>query len=76
MRGSGLGPDAIQHRAKRGALHRLRAAVDRDRRKEAHLRAPGCLVLRYSYGQIKEEPHFVIAEIAAALERRRNQTRA
>jgi predicted transcriptional regulator of viral defense system len=59
-----------------GRFHGTPAAVDRDRRKEAHLRAHRCEVLRYSYWQIKEEPHFVIAEIAATLERRRSQTRA
>ena len=59
-----------------GRFHGTPAAVDRDRRKEAHLRKHDCEVLRYSYWQIKEQPHFVIAEIAATLERLRAQARA
>ena len=58
-----------------GRYHGVPAAVDRDRRKEAHLRRHGCEVLRYSYWQVKEEPHFFVAEVAAKLERLRAQTR-
>ena len=58
-----------------GRFHGVPAAVDRDRRKEAHLRRKGCEVLRYSYWQVKDEPHFLVAEVAAKLERLRAETR-
>ena len=58
-----------------GRYHGVPAAVDRDRRKEAHLRKNDCELLRYSYWQIKEEPHFFVAEVAAKLEQLRAQTR-
>jgi very-short-patch-repair endonuclease len=48
-----------------GRFHGTPAAVDRDRRKEAALRAQRCLVLRYSYWQIAEESEAVLAEIVA-----------
>lgn len=50
-----------------GKFHGTPAAVDRDRRKDAHLRRLGYTVLRYSYHQIADEPEAVIAEIAAHL---------
>lgn len=48
-------------------FHGVPAAVNRDRRKDAHLRSKGYEVLRYSYEQVANEPMFVIAEIAATL---------
>ena len=50
-----------------GKFHGTPAAVDRDRRKDAHLRRNGYTVLRYSFWQIADEPEAVIAEIAAHL---------
>jgi predicted transcriptional regulator of viral defense system len=58
-----------------GRFHGTPAAVDRDRRKEADLRSDKWEVLRYSWWQITEDSHFVVAEIAAALERRRHMAR-
>jgi very-short-patch-repair endonuclease len=52
-----------------GKYHGTPAAVDRDRRKDQALRAAGYTVLRYSYRQLADEPHAVIAEIAAYLGR-------
>jgi hypothetical protein len=54
-----------------GTPHGTPAAVDRDRRKDAHLRSRGYEVLRYSYWQIDEEPEAVVAEVARKLEERR-----
>ena len=50
-----------------GRWHGNPAAVDRDHRKNAHLRQKGFEVLRYSYGQITDDRDAVIAELAAAL---------
>ena len=56
-----------------GHSHGIPKAVDDDRRKDAYLRSRGYEVLRYSYWQIEEEPEAVIAEISAALQRRRQR---
>ena len=48
-------------------FHGTPSAVDRDRRKDAHLRSHNYEVLRYSYDQIADEPEAVLAEIAATL---------
>ena len=58
-----------------GRFHGTPAAVDRDRRKEAHLRRHGCEVLRYSYWQVTDEPHSLVAEVAMKLEQRRRGAR-
>jgi very-short-patch-repair endonuclease len=58
-----------------GRFHGTPAAVDRDRRKDAGLRRHGLEVLRYSWSQADEEPHFLIAEVAATVERRRHTAR-
>ena len=54
-----------------GHSHGTPKAVDDDRRKDAYLRSRGYEVLRYSFWQIEEEPEAVIAEVSAALQRRR-----
>ena len=54
-----------------GAAHGVPAAVDRDRRKEARLRAQRVELLRYSWWQIEEEPEAVTAEIAGRLAAKR-----
>jgi hypothetical protein len=59
-----------------GRFHGTPAAVDRDRRKDAHLRKHDLEVLRYSYWQVDEESHFLVAEVAAKLVERRRPTRA
>jgi hypothetical protein len=59
-----------------GRFHGTPAAVDRDRRKEAYLRKHRLEVLRYSYWQIEDHSHFVVAEVAATVERRRHTARA
>lgn len=48
-------------------FHGVPAAVERDRRKDADLRARGYTVLRYSWSQVTRETELVIAEIARAL---------
>jgi predicted transcriptional regulator of viral defense system len=58
-----------------GRFHGTPAAVDRDRRKEAHLRRHDLEVLRYSWWQVTDESHFLVAEVAAKLEERRRQAR-
>jgi hypothetical protein len=58
-----------------GRFHGTPAAVDRDRRKDAHLRRHRLEVLRYSWWQVTDESHFVVAEVAAKLEERRHTTR-
>jgi predicted transcriptional regulator of viral defense system len=59
-----------------GRFHGTPAAVNRDRRKEADARRHDFELIRYSWWQIDEESHFVVAEVAAALERRRSPARA
>jgi very-short-patch-repair endonuclease len=54
--------------------HSLPAKVEHDRRKDAHARARGYEVLRFTYTQIAYEPEVVIAGIAAALATRRRYT--
>jgi very-short-patch-repair endonuclease len=49
------------------AYHSLRANVEKDRRRDATLRAHGHQVLRFTWTQITHEPEVVIAGIAAAL---------
>lgn len=48
-----------------GRYHGTPAALNEDRRRDAHLRSHGLEVLRYSWWQVTGEIHFVIAEIAA-----------
>jgi very-short-patch-repair endonuclease len=55
-------------------FHGVPAAVDRDRRKDADLRARGYTVLRYTWSQVADEAEFVIAEVAAALSAQRTLT--
>ena len=50
-----------------GRWHGIPAAVDRDRRRDAHLRSNGWTVLRYSFKQLTDDRDAVIAELAAAL---------
>jgi very-short-patch-repair endonuclease len=49
------------------AYHSLARNVEADRRKDAHLRAHGFEVLRFTYTQIAYEPEVVVAGIAMAL---------
>jgi very-short-patch-repair endonuclease len=55
-------------------FHGVPAAVERDRRKDADLRARGYTVLRYTWRQVADETEFVIAEIAAELSAQRTRT--
>jgi very-short-patch-repair endonuclease len=47
--------------------HRTRAQIERDRRNDLRLRAAGYTVLRYTWGQLKEEPELVLADLKLAL---------
>jgi hypothetical protein len=47
--------------------HHTRAQIDRDRRKELHLRKAGFPVVRYSEQQIDEEQTAVVADVLARL---------
>jgi predicted transcriptional regulator of viral defense system len=49
--------------------HRTPAQIERDRRKELQLRAAGFVVLRYTWDQINDESHAVVADVLAMLER-------
>jgi very-short-patch-repair endonuclease len=49
------------------AYHSLARNVETDRRKDAHLRAHGFEVLRFTYTQIAYEPEVVVAGVATAL---------
>src|SRR5829696_4585064 len=53
-----------------GRWHGNPAAIDRDHRKNAHLRSKDFKVLRYSYGQITRDRDAVLAELAAELAKR------
>jgi very-short-patch-repair endonuclease len=52
-----------------GRWHGTPAALERDSRKNLHLRSKGFEVLRYTYKQIQRDRDAVIAEIAAKLAR-------
>lgn len=49
-----------------GRWHGNRAALERDHRKNAHLRARGFAVLRYTFTQIRDDRDAVVAELARA----------
>ena len=49
------------------AFHTDRWAYERDRRKDAALRAAGLTVIRITWRQLKERPMVVVAQLAAAL---------
>jgi very-short-patch-repair endonuclease len=49
------------------AFHGTRAAFERDRRKDAKLRAAGIAVLRATWRQLEEESHAVVGWLARAL---------
>jgi very-short-patch-repair endonuclease len=49
------------------AFHGGRAAFERDRRKDALLTASGWRVIRVTWRQLVDEPHLVVARVAAAL---------
>jgi very-short-patch-repair endonuclease len=49
-------------------FHSTREAFERDRRKDSHLQAHGYRVMRVTWSQIQNEPHAVIARLAAALQ--------
>jgi very-short-patch-repair endonuclease len=49
------------------AFHGGRAAFERDRRRDAILRAAGIDVLRFTWRRLTQESHAVVAELAAAL---------
>ena len=53
-----------------GRWHGNPAAIDRDHRKNAHLRSKDFKVLRYSYGQITHDRDAVLAELAGELAKR------
>lgn len=48
-------------------FHGGRAAFERDRRRDAILRAAGIDVLRFTWRRLTEEPYAVVAELALAL---------
>ncbi len=48
--------------------HRSRAQIDRDRRRELHLRTAGYPTIRYTEDQVVKEPALVAADLLAALE--------
>jgi very-short-patch-repair endonuclease len=48
-------------------FHRTRAAFERDRRKDAELLTLGYRVIRITWRQLVDEPHAVVATLAAAL---------
>lgn len=47
--------------------HRTRAQIDRDRRRELHLRAAGYTVVRYIWSQVIYERELVVADLRALL---------
>lgn len=47
--------------------HRTRAQIDRDRRRELHLRAAGYTVVRYTWSQVIYERELVITDLRALL---------
>ena len=47
--------------------HRTRAAFERDRERDARLRAEGWLVLRFSWRQVVSDPESVVAALRATL---------
>ena len=49
------------------AFHSSRAAFERDRRRDAALQALGYRVIRLTWSRLVDEPHAVVALIAAAL---------
>ncbi|MGH2916089.1 MAG: type IV toxin-antitoxin system AbiEi family antitoxin domain-containing protein [Solirubrobacteraceae bacterium] len=49
------------------AFHGTRDAFERDRRKDARLRAAGVLVIRITWRQLTDEPLAVVADLARAL---------
>ena len=51
------------------ATHGYRAAFERDRARDAHLASLGYVVLRFTWRQIREEPLWVAATVAATLSR-------
>jgi very-short-patch-repair endonuclease len=53
------------------ASHAKPAAVERDRRRDLLLRTAGFAVRRYTWRQVTREPHVVVADLRAAIERRR-----
>jgi very-short-patch-repair endonuclease len=50
-----------------GRFHRTRAAIERDRRKEADLVRAGYRVLRCTWLQVQREPRTVAQMVVAAL---------
>jgi very-short-patch-repair endonuclease len=51
------------------AAHAHRRAFEKDHRKGAELTAAGYRVMGFTYRQLVDEPHFVVAQIAGALAR-------
>jgi len=51
------------------AFHASRGSFERDRRRDRELMAVGYRVLRFTWREITEEAHAVVAAVAAALSR-------
>jgi very-short-patch-repair endonuclease len=57
-------------------FHATRAAFERDRRRDAKLTRAGHLTLRATWGELTQEPLFLVARIAEALALRRGRAAA